>query len=84
MDVKPVTLTPLNNQQLYGKKAVLAGWGLTNEGEIADLLQKTRVKILPPMECGHKVQLVINETHVVEKNDICSAAEPYALTARVK
>lgn len=77
--IRPVTITPLNAQQLYGKNAIIAGWGYTNEGKVADALQEVNVRILSQAQCEKRVQLTTNRYLRLKKNHICTSSEPYAL-----
>lgn len=84
VDVTIATLTSLNNQQLHGKKAMIAGWGLTKEGEIQNILQKATVKILSPEECTREIRLITNFSFTLGKHQLCSWSNPYVLSSCVR
>lgn len=82
--IKPVTLTPLNNKQLHRINAAIVGWGITNDGRVADILQRATVTILTPEECVRKVKLITKEGFILGINYLCTSANPYALGSCVR
>lgn len=80
--VAPAKITTLRNTDLYGKKATIIGW-ITGPIGKGRYLHKAEVKILTPMECGQRHQLLTNLPYRDEMGTLCTAAKPYALNTRV-
>lgn len=59
----------------------MVGWDLiTKKTVLAKRLRKAEVDIYTPEVCERQVHLVSNEDYVLDRNLICTAAEPSVLT----
>ncbi|XP_058802993.1 serine protease 30-like isoform X2 [Phymastichus coffea] len=79
----PVSLTNLNNKQLYGTKAMIIGWKAINEDSLTMVLMQGKVTILRPSQSEHLIKLVANRRIILTGSSLATFAEPYILGSRV-
>jgi hydroxyacyl-ACP dehydratase HTD2-like protein with hotdog domain len=59
------------------------GWGVSNTGQIASILQTANVKVLTKAECTERIKKLEKKKISFHERLFCTAAEPYVLLHRV-
>jgi hypothetical protein len=77
------TISSLQPQQLYGLQVTFAGWGITNNGSIAQHLLLGNLIVLTRNECTGRIKALANDMVPVDKRMICTTATPYILMQQV-
>jgi hypothetical protein len=58
---------------------VIAGWGISNNGETPDDMLMGTLEYLSIEECENKIQLLEGRRVVVHRRHLCTVANPYIL-----
>ncbi|XP_058802900.1 uncharacterized protein LOC131670921 [Phymastichus coffea] len=77
--ITPALLTNLNNEQLYGTKAIIVGWEGVHDNSLTMHLLQGKVTILRPSQSEHLIKLVANRKIKLKENFLATYAEPYIL-----
>ncbi|OXU23972.1 hypothetical protein TSAR_000022 [Trichomalopsis sarcophagae] len=78
--INPAVLSNLKNFKLKNTEAIVAGWGVSNSGDIPRFMQTARVRVVPSTECIERIQKVQGKRIILpSKLYLCTAATPYAL-----
>ncbi|NP_001164348.1 serine protease precursor [Nasonia vitripennis] len=78
--INPAVLSNLKNFKLKNTEAIVAGWGVSNSGDIPRFMQTARVRVVPSAECIERIQKVQGARVILpSKLYLCTAATPYAL-----
>ncbi|XP_058797612.1 uncharacterized protein LOC131667886 [Phymastichus coffea] len=75
----PISLSHLDDQQLYRTKALIVGWNVTSTLPASSILLKGEVTVLSPEQREHLFKLVTNEKITINKNYLATFAESYIL-----
>ncbi|XP_058797602.1 serine protease 30-like [Phymastichus coffea] len=79
--ITPVSLTNLNNKQLYGTKAMIIGWKAINEDSLTMVLLQGKVTILCPSKYERLLKLVANRIIKLNKIYLATFTAPYILAS---
>ncbi|XP_011495592.1 PREDICTED: chymotrypsin-2-like [Ceratosolen solmsi marchali] len=83
LSIVPIPLTTItNNAEFYGLNVTIVGWGISNTGQTASLLQMITVNILSNARCGERVSNLERRTISFHDRLFCTASEPYGLMHR--
>ncbi|XP_011493778.1 PREDICTED: uncharacterized protein LOC105369066 [Ceratosolen solmsi marchali] len=63
----------------YGGNATIAGWGLSNNNTVSQILQTATTIILTKNDCETRISNIMEETASLDDIYMCSIADPYVL-----
>ncbi|XP_011495591.1 PREDICTED: chymotrypsin-2-like [Ceratosolen solmsi marchali] len=75
----PATLSNYENSAIFGLNVEIAGWGISNTGEVAPIMEKIKVTVLSKDECEARASILAEEELRFESVLFCTAANPFAL-----
>ncbi|KAJ8688546.1 hypothetical protein QAD02_024341 [Eretmocerus hayati] len=78
-NARPVHLSSKTNAQLYGLTAQIAGWGISNSGDVPSEMRKANLKILTNTRCEEKYKYINEIEPRFHKATICTQAQPHAV-----
>jgi hypothetical protein len=76
-----VSIVP--NRNLFGREAVIAGWGKNNNGEMPFIMETVNLTIISNSECAELATRLNRNRIFITHAEICTVSNPYSLMESV-
>ncbi|XP_011495232.1 PREDICTED: trypsin epsilon-like [Ceratosolen solmsi marchali] len=78
-DIRPGIFLLSNNRDLYGKNAVIAGWGKNSNGNISNSMMSAILEFISNETCELKIKYDIGKVIHIHERYLCTSAYYYIL-----